>query len=193
VAQTFYAEKGKPKGLTFDTAVKKETHVEFALMNKPFNFVQVDGTTTYGKPGDYLVVSKDGILGHYLPSQFLDKYHFTNTIQTREEFLADPENQAAARDLAKAISDEVKDNWFNETELAIKAKMPVEEATKKIGYCYLFGLLRSQQHEKRGIIYKIELQPADQLAMLDKELGELKALTGELERRRATFVAVHGL
>jgi hypothetical protein len=193
MAQTFNSEKGKPKGMTFDTANKKITQVEFSLMNKPFNLAHPDGRTEYGKPGDYLVLSKEGTLGLYSPEAFQEKYYFTSTVQTRDEFVNDPENQAAARELAKEISDAMRENWFNETELAKRVNMPVEEAKKKIAYCYLFGLLRADQHDKRGTIYKIELKPADQLAMLDAELANMDATVKELHRRRGTFAAVYGL
>lgn len=193
MANIINAEKGKPKGMTFDTAVKKETHVEFRLMNKPFTLSTPGKPDEYGHPGDYLVLSKDGMLGLYKPEDFLAKYHFTNTIQSREEFVSDPENQTAARNLAKEISDEMRDNWFNETELAKRVNISPEDAKKKIAYCALFGLLRAKQHEKRSTIYKIELTPATQLAILDGELADIEATVKELHRRRATFVAVHGL
>jgi hypothetical protein len=193
MAQTFYAEKGKPKGMTFDTAVKKETHVEFSLMNKPFTLKTEGQPDQYGQPGDYLVVSKEGTLGLYTPEKFLEKYHFISSTQSREEFVNDPENQLAVRALAKEISDAMRDNWFSPAELGKRVNISPEEAEKKIAYCYLFGLLRTTELPKRGTVYKIELKPADQLALLDGELADMEATMKELLRRRASFVAVHGL
>lgn len=182
-----------PKGLSFFPVHAKPQTLQACVMAKPFSLKTFDGSIVYGKPGDYLLIGVTGTVFTVTPEGFVQHYVDLNSHQTREEFVADKDNQRAAGELAKDISDKMRDNWFDVPTFAKRCNLDPKDAEKKLAYCILFGLLRSKQDPQRGLIYKIELSPQHQLLLMEEEHAAAMEAVADFGKRIATFKAVHGL
>lgn len=164
-----------------------KTEIRLYQMKTPFEVKREDGEdSTYGKPGDYLVVTDI--------SRFAASEDFVNANyevdrrsedQKMKDFIEDPNTRKLATGLAVQIAEQVNGNWFTLELLMKKTGLVREEARAKLATLELLDLAVKEYRGPENALelkYKIILLPAQKASVLRRDLVRI-------DEHRAKLVA----